>query len=222
MAGGVGDDLYIVDNAADGVTEGLNGGTDTVQTNLATYVMTENVEVLVFTGQGNFTGTGNALANTITGGTGNDRLSGMGGNDLLQGGIGNDVLDGGDGNDNLVGANGNDNLSGGAGDDVLSSGIGDDILSGGAGNDALDGGTGDDRFTFAAGFGRDRVTGFDSDARGGQDLMDISGLGITSGNFGSRVAIAASGGDAVITIDGNVITLTGVTASTVNVSDFIL
>jgi Ca2+-binding RTX toxin-like protein len=222
MAGGVGDDLYIVDNAADGVTEGLNGGTDTVQTNLATYVMTENVEVLVFTGQGNFTGTGNALANTITGGTGNDRLSGMGGNDLLQGGIGNDVLDGGDGNDNLVGANGNDNLSGGAGDDVLSSGIGDDILSGGVGNDALDGGTGDDRFTFAAGFGRDRVTGFDSDARGGQDLMDISGLGITSGNFGSRVTIAASGGDAVITIDGNVITLTGVTASTVNVSDFIL
>lgn len=222
MAGGAGDDIYIVDNVGDVVTEGVNAGNDTVQTDLNTYVMTENVEVLVFTGQGNFTATGNALANTITGGSGNDRLSGMGGNDQLSGGIGNDVLDGGEGDDNLQGANGNDNLSGGAGIDVLSGGIGVDVLNGGTGNDSLDGGTGDDFFAFGTSFGRDRITGFDSDSRGGQDLMDISLLGITTANFTSRVAISASAGDALVNIDGNVITLAGVTASTVNVSDFIL
>jgi len=222
MAGGIGDDTYIVDNAGDGVTEGLNAGNDTVETSLTTYVMTENVEILVFTGQGNFTGTGNALANTITGGIGNDRLSGMGGNDQLLGGIGNDILDGGDGNDNLQGANGNDTLTGGAGVDVLSGGIGVDVLNGGTGNDSLDGGTGDDRFAFGANFGRDRVTGFDSDSRGGQDLIDISLLGITAATFASRVVISGSGGDALITIDDNVITLAGINSNTVNVSDFIL
>lgn len=222
MAGGAGDDIYIVDNAGDVVTEGVNAGNDTVQTDLNTYVMTENVEVLVFTGQGNFTATGNALANTITGGSGNDRLSGMGGNDQLSEGIGNDVLDGGEGDDNLQGANGNDNLSGGAGIDVLSGGIGVDVLNGGTGNDSLDGGTGDDFFAFGTSFGRDRITGFDSDSRGGQGLMDISLLGITTASFASRVAISASAGDALVTIDGNVITLAGVTGSTVNVSDFIL
>ncbi|MGS2872637.1 peroxidase family protein [Enterobacter huaxiensis] len=222
MAGGVGDDTYIVDNVGDVVTEAANAGTDIVQTSLATYTMTENVEVLTFTGAGNFTGTGNSLANTITGGTGNDRLFGMGGNDQLRGGIGNDTLDGGDGNDNLEGANGNDALVGGAGDDVLSGGVGIDVLTGGAGNDTLDSGTGDDRFVFGSDFGRDRITTFDSDARGGQDLLDISAFGIAAGNFASRVAITSVGGDATITIDNNVITLAGVAVNNVNVSDFIL
>ena len=39
--------------------------------------------------------TGNALANTIVGGNGNDTLSGGGGKDSLTGGGGSDSLDGG-------------------------------------------------------------------------------------------------------------------------------
>ena len=51
------------------------------------------VENLTYTGTWNFTGTGNALNNTIRGGIGND---------LLNGGLGADTLVGGDGNDTYV------------------------------------------------------------------------------------------------------------------------
>ncbi|MDA8479024.1 heme peroxidase [Citrobacter sp. Awk 4] len=222
MDGGAGNDLYIVDNVGDVVTEGVNAGTDTVETSLATYVLTDNVEILEYTGTGNFTGTGNALANTITGGSGNDNLSGMGGNDQLLGGIGNDILDGGDGNDNLQGANGVDTLLGGAGNDVLSGGLGNDLLTGGAGNDTMDGGTGDDRFIFSSGFGQDSISGFDSNATGGQDLINISGMGVTTANFTSTVLISGNNNQTIITIGGDVITLTGVAANTVNSTDFII
>ena len=93
MAGGAGNDTYIVNNANDVVTEGagLNSGTDTVKTSLASYTLTTNVENLIYTGTGNFAGTGNASANTITGGIGDDTLIGLGGSDTLIGGKGNDT-----------------------------------------------------------------------------------------------------------------------------------
>ncbi|MGO7216250.1 hypothetical protein ACCS75_35045, partial [Rhizobium ruizarguesonis] len=50
-----------------------------------------NVESLLYTGSGSFTGTGNALVNTIIGGAGNDLLDGGAGNDTLDGGGGNDI-----------------------------------------------------------------------------------------------------------------------------------
>ena len=45
---------------------------------------------------------GNALANVLTGGTGNDALSGAGGADTLIGGVGADTLTGGAGADQFV------------------------------------------------------------------------------------------------------------------------
>lgn len=63
-------------------------------------------------------------------------------------------------------------MIGGAGVDTLTGGNGDDILNGQEGNDNLDGGTGNDIFAFAANFGRDRITGFDSNPNGGQDYLD--------------------------------------------------
>ncbi|CDZ43367.1 Hypothetical protein, partial CDS, partial [Neorhizobium galegae bv. officinalis] len=54
--------------ATDVVTELANEGSDTVQTGLAALTLAVNVENLVYTGSGNFAGTGNALANTIIGG----------------------------------------------------------------------------------------------------------------------------------------------------------
>ncbi|SUW63931.1 Cyclolysin [Buttiauxella agrestis] len=222
MAGGDGNDTYIVDNAGDIVIEALNGGTEIVETSLNSYTMTENVEQLVFTGQGNFVGIGNATANLMTGGNGNDTLSGMGGNDQLVGGSGNDTLDGGDGVDNLQGGIGDDVLFGGAGVDTLSGGTGNDRLNGQAGNDIMDGGTGNDIFAFSASFGQDRINGFDSNATGGQDYLDLSLLGITSSTFASNVAIGGSGGNTTVTIGADTITLVGVNSTTVNMGDFVL
>ena len=219
MVGGLGNDTYIVDNSGDVVTEGLNDGTDVVQTTLLNYTLSNNVENLVFTGTGAFTGKGNAIANTLTGGSGNDTLSGMGGNDTLYGGAGNDTLDGGDGADNLQGGAGNDKLTGGAGNDRLEGGQGDDILTGGAGNDT---------FVFSAGFGRDRITsGFDSNPSGGQDYLDLSSLGISVANFASNITIAGGAGNSTLITfgnpaNGNVITLENVKSNSIDMHDFVL
>ncbi|MGO7100693.1 beta strand repeat-containing protein, partial [Rhizobium johnstonii] len=93
LIGGAGNDTYIVDNVGDVVTEGLNEGGDLIKTTLSSYALTNiaNVENLTFTGTGDFIGTGNALANAITGGAGNDTLDGGAGNDKLDGGAGNDT-----------------------------------------------------------------------------------------------------------------------------------
>jgi serralysin len=90
MQGGRGDDRYIV-TANDTLVEFLDEGIDTVETTLSAYALRDNFENLIYTGPGNFTGTGNALANTITGGAGNDVLTGGKGDDFLIGGAGEDV-----------------------------------------------------------------------------------------------------------------------------------
>jgi Ca2+-binding RTX toxin-like protein len=99
FAGGLGNDTYVVDTATDTVIERANEGTDLVQTALATFTLSDNLENLTYTGAATFTGIGNALANTLTGGAGNDSLSGGDGNDTLIGGLGNDTLNGGAGVD---------------------------------------------------------------------------------------------------------------------------
>lgn len=204
MTGGTGNDTYIVDNIADLVIENQQSGNDTVQTSLDLYTLTENVEQLVYSGINQFTGTGNSDANVITGGINNDVLNGLSGNDRLQGGAGNDQLSGGEGNDTLIGGAGNDSINGGAGDDILN------------------GNTGLDRFIFEAGFGKDSINGFDSNPSGGQDLIDLSLLGISSDSFTTNVSITSDGANTLITIGGNVITLTGVGIATININDFIL
>ena len=141
MAGGLGNDTYTVDDAGDSVNENPGEGTDTVKTTLSSYTLGSNLENLTYTGAGDFTGTGNVLANTITGASGNDSLDGGNGNDRLHGGSGTDTLSGGNGNDQLYGEDGNDSLYGGEGNDTL---------DGGAGNDTMTGGTGSDKFVFTA------------------------------------------------------------------------
>jgi hypothetical protein len=95
-----------------------------------------------------------------------------------------------------------------------------DTIIGGAGNDNITPGTGNDRLRFAAGFGQDTVTGFDSNPAGGQDKLDIQALGITSATFGGSVVITNVGGNTRVQIGANRITLNGVAAATVTAQDF--
>jgi Ca2+-binding RTX toxin-like protein len=75
MAGGSGDDTYVVDDVGDAVVEGIHDGADTVLSSLASFTLPGNVESLVFTSSGPFSGTGNSLGNALTGGAGNDALA---------------------------------------------------------------------------------------------------------------------------------------------------
>ena len=179
MSGGLGNDTFVVDVSGDAVLEAAGAGTDLVQSTALLYTLGANVENLTFTGAGNFTGNGNALANTVTGGAGNDTLRGLDGNDRLQGGAGNDILEGGLGNDILV---------------------------------------------FASGFGTDTVIGFDSDPLGGQDLLDLSALGITAATFAARVQITDTGTSLTVVVDGGGTFVLQNVASTAQLttSDFIL
>jgi hypothetical protein len=83
LNGGGGADTFIVTSASTVVTEAAGIANSTVDTSLSSYTLPANVQNLTYTGTGNFTGHGNALANTITGGPGNDTLSGGAGADTL-------------------------------------------------------------------------------------------------------------------------------------------
>ena len=108
MRGGLGDDIYVVLDATDKVTELAAQGNDSIATELATFNLTTNganVENLLFSGVVvNITATGNNLNNVINAGSKNDTVDGKDGNNTLSGGDGNDTLTGGDGNDTLEAA----------------------------------------------------------------------------------------------------------------------
>lgn len=152
---------------------------------------------------------GNSRANRIEGREGNDEIRGNGGNDVLEGGAGADRLDGGAGMDtasyNLSGTGVTVNLSDGFTeggdaegdsfvnieglegsfyDDVLEGDSGANRLSGSYGSDMLTGGAGTDVFVFGdftddSIFGIDDVTDTILDFTDGEDLIDLSGNGLT-------------------------------------------
>ena len=202
LQGGTGNDTYVVDLASDIVTENLDEGIDTIETDI-TYTLGANVENLTLTGAAAIDGTGNALdnvitgndaANTLVGGAGDDRLVGGAGADTLDGGLGNDrliggagpdILDGGAGNDRLIGGAGADTLRGGAGNDRLIGGAGADTLRGGAGNDrlvggagadTLQGGAGDDTYVLGRGYGADTVVENDATAGNTNVAQFLAGI----------------------------------------------
>ncbi|MCW7541635.1 calcium-binding protein [Aquabacterium sp. A7-Y] len=158
MAGGAGNDTYFIDAAGDSVSEAaLFGGVDRVISTISD-TLDANVENLTLSNVASaLNGTGNTLANQISGNgfnnvlfglDGNDSLSGSSGNDTLVGGNGADALSGGSGNDTLNGNNDDDSLNGGSGDDTLNGGAGNDVVNGSTGLDFLTGGAGQDRFVF--------------------------------------------------------------------------
>jgi Ca2+-binding RTX toxin-like protein len=134
MTGGKGDDRYFVDSVADKVSEAANQGIDTVNSNVANFVLGANFENLQL-GNDAINGTGNSLDNTIDGSGVANKLDGAGGDDEIDGDGGADTLIGGAGNDDLDGEGGFDLVDGGTGNDTLTDLSGGDTLKGGAGND---------------------------------------------------------------------------------------
>ncbi|TMJ12581.1 MAG: hypothetical protein E6G94_13420, partial [Alphaproteobacteria bacterium] len=201
MAGGLGNDAYYVDSVGDTVTEDANAGTDTIVTNLA-YILGANLEGLTLTGSANLSGTGNELANALTGNTGNNILNGMGGADVMAGGAGDDTY--------IVDHSGDkaNEVAGGGSDIVLASvsytlgaeverltltgtgnitGVGNalnNVLVGNSGNNTLSGGLGAD--TMTGGLGNDIYIVDDAGdvvtegASGGTDTVQTA-LGYTLG-----------------------------------------
>ncbi len=69
MVGGTGNDTYFVDNAGDVTTENAGEGVDVVVSSVS-WTLASDVENLVLAGTGDLDGTGNALANVVTGNDG--------------------------------------------------------------------------------------------------------------------------------------------------------
>jgi Ca2+-binding RTX toxin-like protein len=134
----------------------------------------------------------------------------------INGGAGADILTGSAAADVILGANGADTINGGPGND---------IIEGGNGADTLNGQGGQNQFRYFAGFGADIIAGFDANPTGGQDLIDLRGLGITAGTFAANVTIAAGpvAGSTLVTVVGQgTIQLNGVGPAAVTQTDFIL
>jgi Ca2+-binding RTX toxin-like protein len=92
LQGGTGDDTYVINGGTATIKENAGEGTDTVQASISfSLAAIANVENLTLTGDANINGTGNALANVITGNDGNNVLDGGAGADSLVGGLGDDT-----------------------------------------------------------------------------------------------------------------------------------
>ncbi len=175
LTGGAGDDTYRVGHKDAKIIEQEDEGIDTVEATVS-YTLGNNLENLTLLGKAALSGTGNALANVLTGNDGNNVLDGgsnISGFDTLIGGKGNDtyiVRNVGDvvvendkeGTDtvkayidytladnveNLI-LEGDSDISGtgNALNNTLTGNAGNNILDGGAGVDRLIGGKGDDTY----------------------------------------------------------------------------
>jgi Ca2+-binding RTX toxin-like protein len=202
MFGGDGNDTYYVEYEGDNVTELPGQGTDTVYTTFASYMLSADVENLIFNG------IGEPELNFIGSNVGNI-LHGLGNDDIL------DAL------------GGVDELYGEGGDDVLNGGAGDDLLIGGSGADVLTGGANGDLFRFSDG---DSGTGAAADTITDYvnwiDKIDLRGVDANNGVVGDQAfsfigtaAFSATVGELRYAFDGTDTWLQGDTTGD-GISDF--
>ena len=205
LIGGRGNDAYLVDNLNDLIIEAskMAREIDTVHSEVS-WTLSANLENLTLTGTASIDGTGNALANSLSGNDADNVLDGKAGADTLIGGLGNDTYLIDNTRDRIVesstisseidtvqssiswklGVNLEQlvltgtraiNGTGNDLDNTLTGNAAANILNGQAGNDILSGGGGTDRFIL------DSLTGSDfiSDFLSGTDklVLDNSGLG---------------------------------------------
>ena len=198
MVGGAGNDIYIVDNLADVVTELDGEGNDRVETSVAGYALPAFVETLEYTGAAAFAATGNAAANTITGGVNGDTLEGMDGDDTLGGEAGDDILNGGNGADRLYGGTGADSMDGGDGNDRLVVDNAGDGAIGGTGIDTVQIIASGLTYTLAA------DVEIASNQSGGNLTLTMNALGNTfGGSTGVDTVMLGDGGDSAYGRSGN-------------------
>jgi Ca2+-binding RTX toxin-like protein len=215
MVGGLGDDLYVVFNAAQTITELANEGVDTVEA-FINFILPSEFENLLLR-QAAFSASptddvGNAGDNVITGNAENNTLSGL------------------DGQDTLIGGTGNDRLDGGAGQDIMRGGIGDDIYTVDNAGDVVDetGGSGTDtvnlrfgatlsNFTLGGDFENVDVLasgGVVTGNAGANTIQQIDPLGAATfkglggndklvGGFAADVIDGGAGNDVLTGLDGN-------------------
>jgi Ca2+-binding RTX toxin-like protein len=215
MTGGLGDDSYAIRNAGDlAVENNASGGIDTVLVYYGGYVLSANVEHGRIMATGTAALYGNALDNTLFGGSGNNLLNGGAGLDTasyldsvysltvnlslvtaqLIIGAGSDTLVN---IENLTCGSGHDALTGNTAANRLDGGVGYDTLRGGAGNDSLIGGAGDD--ILRGGIGNDILTG--GEGIDTADYADASvGVGVSLALVGAQT-IAGAGIDTLAEIE---------------------
>ncbi|MGQ3214368.1 MAG: M10 family metallopeptidase [Shinella sp.] len=177
---------------------------------------------------------GGAGRDILSGGTGNDKLTGGAGADRLIGGSGTDTASYADAKGavraslanpsvNTGDAEGDTyssiaNLLGSAFNDRLIGNHGGNKLTGGRGNDTLTGGSGADDFSFAKGFGKDKITDFQN---------NVDDIDLRSYNFSSISSVLSKstqvGADVQIKLAStDIITLHDFKLSDLNASDFLL
>lgn len=89
LKGGLGNDVYIIRDTKDALTELSNQGTDTVRSSV-TFTLKTNFENLELQGSNAIDGKGNSASNVVVGNSGANILNGMGGSDVMTGGGGAD------------------------------------------------------------------------------------------------------------------------------------
>jgi Ca2+-binding RTX toxin-like protein len=138
-------------------------------------------------GPGNERLRGTSAADVIDANAGNDRIWGRGGGDQLTGGPGYDRLFGGAGNDALRGGDARDHVYGGSGNDNAAGENGNDLMAGGTGDDTQDGGPGNDRIY--ANLGVDTTYGGD----GNDDLWALARGDVRVGGSDSGGSVDQTG-----------------------------
>lgn len=110
-------------------------------------------------------------------------------------------------------------LTGNSGDNLIKGLGGEDIIAGGKGNDKLFGGFDKDTFRFATGDGNDVIADF---RQNGDDVIDVSRWkGLDDMNDILRHADGTRGGDVVISVGKDSITILGMHENQLAQSDFV-
>ena len=187
LRGGVGDDTYVVDDVTEVVTENLNEGTDTVQSDV-TWTLGANLEHLTLTGTAAVNGTGNSVNNTLRGNSAANLLTGGVGNDTYVVSTGDTVVENlNEGTDTVqsdvtwtLGANLENltltgtaaiNATGNTLVNTLTGNAAANQLAGGTGNDTLRGGLGNDTYLVSRGEGQDLISENDATVGNADTLL---------------------------------------------------
>lgn len=168
LAGGAGDDTYVIDHDTTVIAEGAGGGSDTVIFTGERYTLPDQVENLVFHAVGAFgsiAARGNALDNVMRATVPQSQLMGLDGNDRLIGTAGTDFLYGGKGDDSLDGRGTSGSL------DLLQGDEGEDTLY--ADGARMYGGSGADTFVYRSGTGETTIYDFNP---GEGDRLSLRGV----------------------------------------------